>query len=88
MGIAVHADSLGVGDLYHFCESYGSARELLDDLLDSALFRPERVTDSLGTGKKHFIFRGHADVRWELVPTAHRGALAASIVAQRAPQPV
>lgn len=86
--MAIDVDSLGIGDLYHFCEPYESSRKLLDHLLDSPLFKPAGVTDTLGTGRKHFLFRGHADVRWELLPTAHRGPLGQSSIAKLAPQAV
>lgn len=52
--------------------------ETAQDLLCYFLSRPEyvttRVTDTLGTGRKGFIFRGQADANWPLLPVAHRPA--------------
>jgi hypothetical protein len=87
MAQSINVDVLGIEKLYRFCKPYDSARDLIDYLLDG--FTPERVTQTLVIGRNGFVFRGHADVRWRLIPTAHRSdALAQSAIAERAPQPL
>ncbi|MCP4985023.1 MAG: FRG domain-containing protein [Colwellia sp.] len=58
--------------MYDVDESFETAREFFNFLLEENIFEPESVFDVSEKFTNNFIFRGQAQKDWPLIPTAHR----------------
>jgi len=58
--------------MYNVDESFETARDLFNFLLEDNIFEPKSVFDVSDKVTNSYIFRGQAQKDWDLLPTAHR----------------
>lgn len=58
--------------MYDADESFETAREFFNFLLEENIFEPKSVFDVSEKFTNSFVFRGQAQKDWPLIPTAHR----------------
>ncbi|MCC2607204.1 FRG domain-containing protein [Planctobacterium marinum] len=58
--------------MYDVDESYETARDFFNGMLGENTFEPKTVFDVSDKVTSSYIFRGHAQKEWSLLPTAHR----------------
>lgn len=52
--------------------TFTTARQLVDHFLYSEQFAPASSLDATTLGRCRYVFRGQRDIRWPLLPSAHR----------------
>jgi|GEM_PF-3998555 len=62
--------------MYDVDQSFETARDLFNALLEKSVFEPDSIFDVSEKTTNSFIFRGQAQKEWSLLPSAHRDAKA------------